>query len=241
MRRVSNPMAAAAVAVLLGLASLSSYYYLSGPPSSPQQQQLARRRINWGSIPQLGRKVGAEHGSKWIVVTSINQPTQAIRALAKLDDWKVVVVGDTKSPKDWSLENCVFLSIERQRELGYHLHAHLPTRHYARKNIGYLYAVQHGAEIIYETDDDNLLRSDLSTFEALFVSNNESKKLPVYDASSGVVNPYAHFGQRSIWPRGYPLSRIADPAPDHFIVQNTRPLILQGLANGDPMWMRSSA
>ena len=35
-----------------------------------------------------------------------------------------------------------------------------PYNHYARKNIGYLYAIQQGADIIYDTDDDNLPYDD---------------------------------------------------------------------------------
>jgi hypothetical protein len=32
----------------------------------------------------------------------------------------------------------------------------LPSKHYARKNLGYLIAIKNGAEIIIETDDDNI-------------------------------------------------------------------------------------
>ena len=28
-----------------------------------------------------------------------------------------------------------------------------------RKNLGYLWALQHGATLVYETDDDNVLRT----------------------------------------------------------------------------------
>lgn len=38
---------------------------------------------------------------KWIVVTSINAPTKDVIALSKIPGWKLVVVGDTKTPKDW--------------------------------------------------------------------------------------------------------------------------------------------
>lgn len=38
---------------------------------------------------------------RWIVVTSINYPTVDVRKLASIPGWKVVVVGDLKTPKDW--------------------------------------------------------------------------------------------------------------------------------------------
>lgn len=37
-----------------------------------------------------------------------------------------------------------------------------------RKNVGYLWAIEHGAEEVYETDDDNLLlRDTVPTFRDL--------------------------------------------------------------------------
>lgn len=38
---------------------------------------------------------------KWVVVTTINQPTKDVEYLSKMKGWKVVVVGDTKTPKNW--------------------------------------------------------------------------------------------------------------------------------------------
>ena len=37
-----------------------------------------------------------------------------------------------------------------------------PENNYARKNIGYLYAIKNGAKLIFETDDDNKFRTDSS-------------------------------------------------------------------------------
>lgn len=37
-----------------------------------------------------------------------------------------------------------------------------------RKNVGYLWAIEHGATEVYETDDDNLLLKDtVPTFDGL--------------------------------------------------------------------------
>ena len=52
-----------------------------------------------------------------------------------------------------------------------------------------------------------------------------------------VVNPYVYFGQPSMWPRGYPLDAIAlnTPEPSYLKADSSvKPLIQQGLANGDP-------
>ncbi|KAK0046095.1 glycosyltransferase STELLO1, partial [Biomphalaria pfeifferi] len=52
-------------------------------------------------------------------------------------------------------QNCDFLSIERQKLLNFKITNSLPYKSYARKNLGYLYAILNGAKFIYETDDDN--------------------------------------------------------------------------------------
>ena len=130
----------------------------------------------------------------------------------------------------YSHPNCVFLSVEKQKSLGYRIHDLLPYKSYARKNIGYLYAIQHGAKIIYETDDDNSPTSGKITFH-----QSELGDFNVYKTESMVVNPYEHFGQSTIWPRGYPLEHIADPPSHKFVkCQGVDTSIQQGVVNGDP-------
>ena len=51
---------------------------------------------------------------KFIVCTSINKPTVAIRKFDKLKDWKLVVVGDKKTPKNYKLKNGIYLSPKTQ-------------------------------------------------------------------------------------------------------------------------------
>lgn len=67
-----------------------------------------------------------------------------------------IVIGDTKSPENFDLPGCDFYSVKQQIDTGFELAKILPTKHYARKNIGYLVAISKGAEIIIETDDDNI-------------------------------------------------------------------------------------
>ena len=126
--------------------------------------------------------------------------------------------------------NCVFLSVERQKTLGYRIHDLLEYRSYPRKNIAYLYAIQHGAKIVYETDDDNSPTSGKITFY-----QKETGDFFVYKTDSAMVNPYEHFGQSTIWPRGYPLDHIGDP-PSHRFVKcaGVDTSVQQGVVNGDP-------
>jgi hypothetical protein len=109
---------------------------------------------NW-KIQKLNSYTSANVSERWIVITTIAYPTNALIALAAENGWRVVIVADTKTPKDWNHKNCDFLSIERQKELGYSISRLVPYKSYTRKMIGYLYAIQNGAEWIYDTDDDN--------------------------------------------------------------------------------------
>jgi hypothetical protein len=46
---------------------------------------------------------------KFIVCTSINKPTLAIKKFDSMKDWKLVIVGDKKTPKNYKLKNGVYL------------------------------------------------------------------------------------------------------------------------------------
>lgn len=163
---------------------------------------------------------------KYIVITSIFNPTEAIEKFAQMKDWHVIVVGDKKSPKDWSYPNCTYLSPEAQQKLDYNILKHLPWNHYCRKLIGYVYAMSQGAEVIYDTDDDNIPLDNWS--EPAFSGT--------YPTLSGIpfVNIYKYFTEQHVWPRGLPLKKIL--STDTCIEETKKCTIgvWQFLANGDP-------
>lgn len=164
---------------------------------------------------------------KWIVVTTIQHPTPALERLAELPDWKLVVVGDKKTPNDWSLNNCVYLGVNEQEQLGYTITDVLPWNHYARKNIGYLYAIEHGAKIIYETDDDNYIDEAISILP-------QTIELEEYSSESGLFNPYTLYGHESVWPRGYPLENIRLQSTASSSKKKCDAFIQQGIVHGEP-------
>ena len=57
--------------------------------------------IIWKEIPRKPTPPEKQMNHKWIVVTTINSPTEDVKKLAAMKGWKVVVVGDTKTPADW--------------------------------------------------------------------------------------------------------------------------------------------
>jgi len=115
-------------------------------------------------------------------------------------------------------------------DLGYQFAQLCPYNHYARKNIGYLYALQQGAQIIYDTDDDNLPYDDWAVPE--FVCDY------LYSSNRKFVNIYNHFSNELIWPRGYPLDEIhqvaAAQAAQAAQVDPRSIGVWQGLADRDP-------
>lgn len=169
-----------------------------------------------------------EKHENWIVVTTIQYPTEQLKQIAQIPGWRLVVVGDKKTPTDWCLENCDYLSPERQLELGYELATLLPWNHYSRKNIGYLFAIENGAKVIYETDDDNLPMKGLNP-------SPDSCQLRGLESFNTCVNVYGYFGRPYVWPRGYPLNKIKDG--NQFRVTSPRFCqigIEQGVVNKNP-------
>ena len=98
--------------------------------------------------------------SPFLVITSIADDKHPVlnqyAAACQAKGVPFIVIGDVKSPNDFQLAGCDFYSIEKQLQLPHTLAREIPVKHYARKNIGYLIALQQGAEVIIETDDDNI-------------------------------------------------------------------------------------
>lgn len=198
----------------------------------------------------------------WGVMTTINGPTEAVRRVAALPGWHVVVVGDLKSDDGlWTdyvdaNPNVVYLSVARQLELDLELVSKLPYNHYSRKNIGYLYAIRQNAAHVYDFDDDNVLRDGMLAYTrstpgpCLPVIGRDSSAPPlrVFVPASAdlaqerqqppVANPYAYFGQPELWPRGLPLQELHETAnPRHAVADASLPsnvAVFQGLADVDP-------
>ncbi|MBL7742454.1 MAG: DUF288 domain-containing protein [Chitinophagaceae bacterium] len=167
---------------------------------------------------------------KFIVITSIFKPTEAIEKFSGLKDYHLVVVGDKKTPADWHYNNCTFLHTDAQIALSSSLANAIPFNHYGRKMLGYVYAMQQGADIIIDTDDDNI------PYEAWSFPSFEGN-YRTSEKDLGWVNIYHHFSEQSIWPRGLPLRNINDSRDKlQWQSQKTKQRvgIWQGLADEDP-------
>ena len=165
-----------------------------------------------------------------LVVTSIGSPNAALRGQAagcQKAGWDFVVAGDSKSPAGFAIEGCRFLSLEAQRESGFALGRIGPERSYTRKNLGYLAAMQAGAGVIVETDDDNHARAEFWAPRVVEVPCQAVE-------TDGWVNAYQYFSERFIYPRGLPLCHARDVGPPVGALATAACPIQQGLADNDP-------
>ena len=166
---------------------------------------------------------------KQIVITSIFNPTETIVRYAGMDDYRLIVVGDKKTPADWHYPNIDYISVTEQEKLDYELAGVLPYNHYSRKMLGYLKSIQNGADYIIDTDDDNIPKDNwkFPEFENKFDCIEENK---------GFINIYQLYTKQKIWPRGLPLNFIATQfeLEKSLSVKDCRVGIWQGLADGQP-------
>lgn len=173
-------------------------------------------------------------GSKLkIVITSINPPTAGVRGFSRVAPSDVVVVADRKTPNDWSLEGVKFLSIEDQELLPTSSFADLlPFNHYCRKMMGYLYAIRAGAEVIADSDDDNIPKDSWSGPPPF-----DSKQL-CSPPELGFINVYRWFTGQYIWPRGFPIRLLQSAttivASTQLVEADAQVGVWQGLVDEDP-------
>jgi hypothetical protein len=171
------------------------------------------------------------------VLTTINHPNEAMSILlenAQSVGAAVIVVGDTKTPTSWSNTSFEYLDIPKQKSLFGDISDAIPTKHYARKNLGYLMAHERRVEWIYETDDDNIPIS--SPFNEIALEC----EVETFNTDTRWMNVYEIFGYESvgakpslIWPRGFDLNSLHKTAFPAAKLKVISP-IQQGLANGDP-------
>jgi hypothetical protein len=166
---------------------------------------------------------------KCTIITTINEPTEAILKHIDNSEYDVIIVGDIKTPDVYKTLNCIFLDVAAQKKLFPDLCELLPYNHYSRKNLGYLYAIRKGYDIIYETDDDNIPKDNFD--DILKLENYQI----VSDANNQWINIYSHFTDKTdIWPRGLPINMIKKKHEHSLKLTKNVPALINGLVENDP-------
>ncbi len=164
-----------------------------------------------------------------VIITTINKPTDTIIKHINNKNYDLIIVGDNKTPNDYYDLDCIYLDINKQRQLFPELADIIPYNHYCRKNLGYLYAIINKYELIYETDDDNV---PYDNFDNILkeLDNND-----MLNCTNKWINVFKYFTNNShIWPRGYPLSLIKSTQELYIEKCNFKPSIINGLVENDP-------
>ncbi|GKV27579.1 hypothetical protein SLEP1_g36739 [Rubroshorea leprosula] len=202
-------------------------------------------RINWNSIAPISDKSSPYanfRSERWIVVSVSDYPSDSLKRMVKIRGWQVLAVGNSRTPKDWSLKGAIFLSLDTQANLGFRVVDFLPYDSYVRKTVGYLFAIQHGAKKIFDCDDrGEVIDDDLGKHFDVELMGEGARQEPLLQYSHDnpnrtVVNPYIHFGQRSVWPRGLPLENVGEIEHEEFYTEvfGGKQYIQQGISNGLP-------
>ncbi|CAN0340873.1 unnamed protein product [Ectocarpus sp. 6 AP-2014] len=104
-----------------------------------------------------------------------------------------------------------------------------------------MYAIHHGAEVIYDVDDKNALVDPQQGVPHFGVSSSEKQDVSRFhtDASAIVHNPYPCFGAPGVvWPRGYPLDKVQPVNSSTCSTEGAMGSqvigVVQALANHDP-------
>ncbi|KAM7270466.1 hypothetical protein ACFE04_029680 [Oxalis oulophora] len=212
---------------------------------SISQQSISSIEIDWNSIKSL-RDTSSQYANfrseKWVVVSVSDYPSDSLKRIARIKGWQTLCIGNSRTPKDWSLKGTIFLSLEQQALLGFRIVEFLPYDSFVRKNVGYLFAIQHGAKKIFDADNrGQVIDDDLAKHFDVELTGEGARQETILQYSHEnvnrtVVNPYIHFGQRSVWPRGLPLENVGEIGHEEYYTEvfGGRQFIQQGISNGLP-------
>lgn len=141
---------------------------------------------------------------KYIVATTINPPTEAIKLFDKMEDWQLIVVGDQKTPQDYKLENGLYLSPDDQVSYDRRLSDAIGWNCLQRRNIGLLIAYDAGAEVIALVDDDNIPYPDWGN--NLMIGRDV--EVDWYETLAPAFDPVGCVTENKLWHRGFPIQLL---------------------------------
>eukprot|EP01084_Bolivina_argentea_P046746 86093_1 len=194
----------------------------------------------------------------WIVLTTIFNVTSAILDYNNINNWCTIIIGDKKSI-DKKIYNTylntnkvVYLDVNDQNKIfkisnHFKIFDNIPFNHFARKNLGFLYAIMNGAKYIYDTDDDNKVLEPYNK-NGIPILGTENDPFEIKEIVDDRINDEVSFNifllwsNEHIWPRGYDIAAITDSFKWHKTVNletktvnnNNEYVIQQWLSNIEP-------
>lgn len=187
-----------------------------------------------------------------LVLTTINVPHLLIgyadnfERYGHKDDVELLVIGDLKTPAEAETPirelqsrgfQAEYLDIAKQKKWLRRfpeLDATIPVNSDNRRNIGFLMAVERGADVVVSIDDDNYVTAgDYYESHAIVGSTRELRTAASSNGWFNICSLLETDPPRRIYPRGFPYSkRWSDQAEFH--VSRGRIVLNAGLWLGDP-------
>jgi hypothetical protein len=169
---------------------------------------------------------------KIIVMTSIYEPTLATKKFSEMEDWELVVVGDTKTPHEsYKKINCTYLHPEDQEKLNKELSDSIGWKCIQRRNMGFLYAYLNGADVMATVDDDNIPYDNWG--KDLHVGKEID--IDLWEACNGYFDPLSVTNRPDLWHRGYPIEFLGTKNDVEYRGKAKRKVLVQAdLWDGDP-------
>jgi hypothetical protein len=169
---------------------------------------------------------------KFIVTTTINSPTVALRKYSKLADWQLIVVGDCKTPHQMYGDiNCIYLTPEYQSDTYPKLSNAIGWNSIQRRNIGFVEAYRRGGEIVATVDDDNIpyenWGKDLFVGQTVVTDVFRPTKCNFFDPLAVTEHSY-------LWHRGFPIELVRDRDVEYSGREQMSVLVQANLWDGDP-------
>jgi hypothetical protein len=178
---------------------------------------------------------------KYLILTSISQPSVATLKyceIADKKDWQLVFIGDLKTPHESyqklesEYKNFTYLTPEQQEKLYPELSEAIGWNKCQRRNIGFVYAYDNGAEIVATVDDDNIpydnWGQNLHVGKEIEIDLFENISVKYFD-------PISVTNQKELWHRGYPIECLQQKNNVEYKGKTKRKVLVQAdFWDGDP-------
>jgi hypothetical protein len=178
---------------------------------------------------------------KYLILTSISQPSVATLKyceIADKKDWQLVFIGDLKTPHESyqklesEYKNFTYLTPEQQEKLYPELSEAIGWNKCQRRNIGFIYAYDNGADILATSDDDNIPYDNWG--DEIFV--NQEIEVDCYENKLvNAFDPISVTEHNTLWHRGYPVEFVHVKNENEYKGKVKRKVIVQAdFWDGDP-------
>lgn len=168
--------------------------------------------------------------NKFVVTTTINPPTKALKIFESLKEWDLIIAGDMNTPHYLYASYKNYLSPEWQKIRYPELSSFIGWNCIQRRNIAILEALNRGADVIALVDDDNVPLENWG--QDILIT--EPVEVIEYSNGHYVMDPLSATEYKNLWHRGYPIQMLYNRSPKKEVSKVAKFDIQANLWNGDP-------